>query len=28
LQRDIPAEIDPPIFEMGFVAGEIGLGLI
>jgi len=28
LQRDIPAEVDPSIFEMGFVAGEIGVRLI
>jgi len=28
LQRDIPTEVDPPIFEMGLVAGEIGLGLV
>ena len=27
LQRDIPVEVDPPIFEMGLVAGEIGLRL-
>jgi hypothetical protein len=27
-KRLIPAEIDPPIFEMGRVAGEIGLRLV
>ena len=28
LQRNIPTEVDPPIFEMSLVAGEIGFRLV